>query len=233
MEKLALEGGVLPNEKAAVDISDLVDTGIVIAVERIRSFEKKPGYDFAKRIFDFVFAAFALIVLLLPMLVIAAIIRTDSEGPALYKQERLGLNGKKFKMHKFRSMHTDAEKNGARWASKNDGRITRVGRVLRGTRMDELPQLLDILAGHMSFVGPRPEREVYYDLFEKNIDGFGQRLFVKPGLTGWAQINGGYELRPAEKIIYDIEYIKNRSLWFDLKCVIGTFRIVFLRDGAR
>jgi lipopolysaccharide/colanic/teichoic acid biosynthesis glycosyltransferase len=167
------------------------------------------------------------------MLIIALVIRLDSTGPALFTQERLGKNGKPFIMIKFRSMRMDAEVNGPQWADKNDCRCTKVGRFLRKSRLDELPQLVNILMGEMSFVGPRPERACFYDEFEQYIPHFRQRLQVQPGLTGHAQVNGGYELKPEEKIVYDLEYIAKRSVKMDLQCIWKTVLVVFSHDGAR
>jgi exopolysaccharide biosynthesis polyprenyl glycosylphosphotransferase len=186
-----------------------------------------------KRGFDFFVALMAGMFFLLPMLVIALIIKLDSPGPALFKQERVGKNGKAFTMLKFRSMRDNAEENGPQWAEKDDERCTGIGRILRKTRLDELPQLWNILVGHMSFVGPRPERACFYEEFETYIHGFSNRLVVRPGLTGWAQINGGYDLKPEEKIVYDMEYIEKRSLWMDLKCIFRTVKLVFTHEGAR
>jgi exopolysaccharide biosynthesis polyprenyl glycosylphosphotransferase len=193
----------------------------------------KPGYLAVKRGFDFFVALMAGMFFLLPMLVIALIIKLDSPGPALFKQERVGKNGKAFTMLKFRSMRDNAEENGPQWAEKDDERCTGIGRILRKTRLDELPQLWNILVGHMSFVGPRPERACFYEEFETYIHGFSNRLVVRPGLTGWAQINGGYDLKPEEKIVYDMEYIEKRSLWMDLKCIFRTVKLVFTHEGAR
>ena len=177
---------------------------------------------------------FALIVLLIPMLIIAVIVKLTSPGSVLYKQERLGKDGVSFEIIKFRSMYADAESNGAQWSDgENDERITPFGKFLRRTRMDELPQFAQILTGKMSLVGPRPERECFYEKFETYIHGFSERLKVKPGLTGLAQVSGGYDLRPEEKGVYDIEYIKKRSLWLDLKCMLLTVRIIFSHNGAR
>lgn len=177
---------------------------------------------------------FALIVLLIPMLIIAVIVKLTSPGSVLYKQERLGKDGVSFEIIKFRSMYADAENNGAQWSDgENDERITPFGKFLRRTRMDELPQFAQILTGKMSPVGPRPERECFYEKFETYIHGFSERLKVKPGLTGLAQVSGGYDLRPEEKVVYDIEYIKKRSLWLDLKCILLTVRIIFSHNGAR
>ncbi|HBE14171.1 MAG TPA: UDP-phosphate N-acetylgalactosaminyl-1-phosphate transferase, partial [Clostridiales bacterium] len=152
-----------------------------------------------KRLIDLVSSLLGFIVFFIPMLIIALCIRIDSPGKAIYKQERLGKNGKPFMLYKFRSMWIDAEANGAVWASENDERITRVGKFLRHTRMDELPQLWNIFLGQMSIVGPRPERSFFYDQFEEYVHGFKQRLYVTPGLTGWAQVNGGDDLLPGGK----------------------------------
>ena len=190
-------------------------------------------YLFCKRLADIVISLVCLLVLWLPMLVIGLIVRLDSPGPAIFAQERLGKGGKPFVMYKFRSMYTDAEKDGPQWASKDDMRCTKFGKFMRQSRVDEFPQLFNILKGDMSIVGPRPERAVFYDEFEKYIPHFRQRLLVKPDLTGWAQVNGGYELRPEEKIVYDLEYISKRNLHMDIKCIWKTFRVVFHHDGAR
>ena len=136
-------------------------------------------------------------------------------------------------MVKFRSMGINAEENGPQWADKDDDRCTKVGRVLRKFRLDELPQVWNILKGDMSCVGPRPERPCFYEEFETYIHGFRNRLAVKPGLTGLAQVNGGYDLLPEEKIVLDMEYIANRSLLLDLKCLLKTVGLVFTHHGAR
>jgi lipopolysaccharide/colanic/teichoic acid biosynthesis glycosyltransferase len=136
-------------------------------------------------------------------------------------------------MYKFRSMRTDAEDDGPQWAQKDDERCTKFGKFLRKTRLDELPQVINILQGNMSLVGPRPERAYFYDEFEKYIPNFRQRLQVKPGLTGLAQVNGGYDLMPEEKLVYDLEYIENRSLWMDIVCMVKTVRLIFTHEGAR
>lgn len=195
--------------------------------------EPSAGYLFAKRLFDIAASLLAGIVLLVPMLIIALVVRLGSPGPALFRQERLGKNGKPFTMLKFRSMYLDAEVNGPQWAAVNDHRCTMVGRVLRNSRLDELPQLWNILKGDMSFVGPRPERACFYDVFETYIPGFRDRLQIKPGLTGWAQINGGYELLPEEKLVYDMEYIEHCSIKMDLTCILKTVGLVFTHEGAR
>lgn len=190
-------------------------------------------YLFVKRIFDISVSFIAGTILLVPLIIVGILICLDSPGPALFCQERLGKNGKPFTMIKFRSMILEAEKDGPQWAKVNDKRCTRLGRFLRKSRIDELPQLINILLGHMSFVGPRPERAVFYDEFEKYIPNFRDRLLVQPGLTGLAQVNGGYNLLPEEKIVYDMEYIRNRSIRMDLKCLWKTVEVVFTHDGAR
>jgi exopolysaccharide biosynthesis polyprenyl glycosylphosphotransferase len=174
------------------------------------------------------------IILTFPIVVVCCIlIVLDSQGSPIFIQERLGLHGNRFRMIKLRTMRVNAEEKGVQWASKNDHRITRVGHFLRKTRLDEIPQLLNILMGEMSFVGPRPERPCFYDEFEKNIPHFRCRLEVKPGLTGWAQIRGGYELLPEQKVQLDLEYIEKHGLWFDLYIILKTFKVILTGEGAR
>lgn len=191
------------------------------------------SFFFFKRFFDIVLSLLLIAILLIPMCIIGLIVSIDSEGTPIFRQERVGKNGKKFMIYKFRTMHKDAEKDGAQWADKDDERCTRFGRILRKTRIDELPQLFNIFIGNMSFVGPRPEREYFYELFETYIHGFSNRLVVTPGLTGWAQVNGGYDLGPEEKIVYDMDYIRNCSVCMDLKCMLLTVKVLFTHDGAR
>lgn len=203
-------------------------------VEDLGKIKKKPFYDFFKRAFDLILSSILIILLSLIFLIIAIIIKLSSKGPVFYKQERLGLNGKKFNLIKFRTMVVDAEKNGAQWSKgDDDDRIYKFGRFLRKSRLDELPQIYCCFLGSMSFIGPRPERECYYNEFEKYIHGFSERLKVKPGITGLAQVNGGYDLMPQEKVIFDVEYIKKRSLWLDIKILFKTVGVVFSHDGAK
>jgi len=191
------------------------------------------GYLFFRRAIDISVSLVAGLVLLVPMLIIALLVRLDSKGPALFRQERLGKDGKSFMICKFRTMTLDAEKDGPRWASPDDDRCTKLGRVLRRVRLDELPQLWNILKGEMSLVGPRPERPCFYEEFETYIHGFRHRLAVRPGLTGLAQVNGGYDLTPEEKIVYDMEYIRTRTIWLDIKLIFKTVKLIFTREGAR
>lgn len=194
---------------------------------------EKPVYQAVKRLFDVVVSALALLILGIPMLLLMPVIRADSPGPAIFRQERLGKDGKPFVIYKYRTMQMDAERDGPQWARAHDVRCTRLGRLLRRGHIDELPQLVNVLRGEMSLVGPRPERACFYQEFERYIRGFSQRLQVTPGITGWAQINGGYELLPEEKILFDMEYIRHRSVMFDIRCLLGTVRVVFRHDGAR
>lgn len=197
------------------------------------SLSQRRAYEFIKRAFDIAASLCALVLLCIPMLIVGIFIKLDSKGEIIFKQERLGKDGKPFTMYKFRTMCQNAEKDGAKWADVDDDRCTRMGRYLRKARFDEWPQLVNIIKGDMSIVGPRPERACFYEEFEQYIGGFSQRLAVKPGLTGWAQINGGYELKPEEKIVFDLEYIENRSIMTDIKIIFKTVLVVFNKKGAR
>ena len=211
-----------------------VEKGEEYVIDPIGDIKRKPFYSFLKRTFDIFFSLICLTILILPFIIVAIIIKCSSKGSVFYTQERLGLNGKKFKIIKFRSMHADAEKNGAQWSSgDSDKRIYKFGKVLRKTRFDELPQLFCCLIGTMSLIGPRPERECFYVEFEKYIHGFSQRLNVKPGITGLAQVSGGYDLKPQEKVLLDIEYIKKRSIWLDIKIMFKTIAVIFNHKGAK
>lgn len=219
----------------AVDISNLVDTTRVVHAPLLEEEDLHPSffYRFMKRLIDIVISAFACFVLAIPMVVVAILVKLDSPGPVFYKQERLGRNGKPFMLVKFRSMNANAEVKGAQWATDNDPRVTRFGNFMRKTRLDEIPQFFTVLMGDMSLIGPRPERKVFYDAFEPYVVGFKQRLAVKPGISGLAQVSGGYDLRPEDKIIKDVEYIKNQSLWLDAKIILYTLLIVLNHKGAR
>ena len=194
---------------------------------------KKQGALFCKRLTDLLLSAALLVVLSPVLLVLAICIKLDSPGTVFFRQVRVTQYGREFRIFKFRTMVQDAPKLGSAVTVKNDMRITRMGRLLRGCRLDELPQLWNILKGEMSFVGPRPERKYFYEQFEKYIVGFSNRLVVTPGLTGYAQVNGGYELTPEEKIVYDMEYIARRSIRLDLQCIVKTALLIFTHDGAR
>lgn len=197
-------------------------------IEPVGELSRKPVYELVKRCFDMILSAFLLLLFAIPMLVIGVAVKITSPGPALYSQERLGKNGKQITICKFRTMVSDSEIDAIRWSYDDDPRVTPLGRVLRKYHIDELPQLWDIFRGVLSFVGPRPERQVFYDAFETYIHGFHERLKVKPGLTGLAQITGGSSMPPEEKIVCDIEYINNRSLMLDAKILVKTLVVVLL-----
>lgn len=227
-EELLISAGSTPTSCLAEERS--VDVNIQVARPVLH---QKKLYLITKRVFDIVCSFLGLLILAIPMMIIALIITIDSPGTPIFKQERLGINGKPFMIYKFRSMRLDAEENGPQWADEQDPRCTHFGQILRRTRLDELPQLYNILRGDMSFVGPRPERAYFYREFEKYIPGFSNRLLVTPGLTGYAQVNGGYSLKPEEKIIYDMEYIERQSIALDIRCLLKTVHIVFSHEGAR
>lgn len=187
-----------------------------------------------KRILDIILALIGMVVLAIAVIIFGPIIKLTSPGPIFYSQKRVGYMGKTIIIRKFRSMRNDAEKKtGAMWAQKNDPRVTPIGRFMRKTRVDELPQFWSILVGDMSLVGPRPERPILTEEFYEKWPEFPQRLRIIRGLTGWAQINGGYELKPNEKAKYDNYYIDNYSLWLDIKILFGTVKIIFTGAGAR
>lgn len=253
---VALENrrGVLPTQDLlkcrlkgiAVSEAEMVFEDVTgkIAVEAMRpsylifnrGFHQHPLAQLAKRLFD-IALALTISALTWPLMALTAIaIRLDSPGPIFYRQERAGLNGVPFILMKFRSMREDAEKGtGPVWAQEDDPRITRVGRFIRRARLDELPQLLNILGGSMSMVGPRPERPTFVEELAGKIPYFNQRHIVKPGLTGWAQINYRYGNTiedASQKLQYDLFYIKFQSLLFDLSILFHTIKTVVLRKGT-
>lgn len=183
---------------------------------------EKKAYQIIKRAFDLGFSIFCIILLLLPMMILAVLVAVTSSGGPIFSQERLGKNGKSFVIYKFRSMKRNAEHNGPQLATQNDPRCTKIGRFLRKTKLDELPQIFNIFLGDMSFVGPRPERPFFYERYDSTVPGFRKRLDVKPGLTGYAQLIGGYATPPEIKIQYDLQYIEKRSLGFDFLLLLKT-----------
>jgi sugar transferase (PEP-CTERM system associated) len=192
---------------------------------------------FIKRVFDVV-CALVLIVLALPLMLLTALaIKLESPGPVLYRQQRVGRGGRPFDVVKFRSMRTDAEKDGVpRWACAADSRVTRVGKVIRKLRIDELPQLFGVLVGHMSLVGPRPERPFFVDQLTQDIPFYAARHSVKPGVTGWAQVSyqyGASREDTIEKLQYDLYYVKNHSLFLDLVILFETVGVVLTGKGAQ
>jgi exopolysaccharide biosynthesis polyprenyl glycosylphosphotransferase len=190
-----------------------------------------------RRVVNFGLAALGF-VLSIPLMVLTAIaIKLDSRGPVFYSQERVGKNGRRFRIYKFRSMKVDAEECcGPVWADEDDPRITRVGRITRKLRLDELPQFVNVLRGDMNFVGPRPERPTFVEELSREIPYYSQRHVVKPGVTGWAQIKYPYgaSVKDAvEKLRYDLYYIKNQSLLLDAIIMFETIKIVIFGRGGR
>jgi lipopolysaccharide/colanic/teichoic acid biosynthesis glycosyltransferase len=198
---------------------------------------EKRRADVLIRVLD-VITSLALLLLTLPlMMLVSIVIVVDSPGPIFYHQIRVGLHGRQFVLFKFRSMVVDAEgTSGPCWAQQRDSRVTRIGKFLRSTRIDELPQLANVLRGDMSMVGPRPERPHFADQLVSVIQGYQERVVVKPGLTGWAQVNYPYGASVQDarmKLSYDLYYIKNRSLLFNVRILFTTIPVVLLGQGAR
>lgn len=191
-----------------------------------------------KRLFDLLLAL-TLLILTAPIqgvAILAIWLSTLGHEPVIYRQTRIGLNGKHITLFKLRTMHVDAEQDGLRTATRNDPRVTRLGRILRRSRIDELPQLINVLHGEMSLIGPRPERPEFVAEYARQIEGYSLRHLVKPGITGLAQVHFGYaeSLEDTEiKFYYDIDYIKCCSLWIDLKILLQTLPIVFTGWGSR
>lgn len=195
--------------------------------------ENKNIYEFVKRCIDILFCIVASVPCLLIIVITCIFIVVESPGNPIFSQVRVGKNGKLIKIHKLRSMRLDAESNGQKWASKDDDRITKVGKVIRKFRIDELPQLWDVFTGNMSLIGPRPEIPVLTKQFNEENPGFVTRLMVTPGLSGWAQVNGGYEISPKEKWKLDNYYIEHRGFKLYFKIFYLTIKTVFTGDGAR
>jgi exopolysaccharide biosynthesis polyprenyl glycosylphosphotransferase len=190
----------------------------------------------AKRLFDFAGALVGIVVAAPIMLLTAIAVRLDSPGPVLYRQERVGENGRLFTLCKFRSMRLDAEQGTPIWAKDRDARVTRVGRTIRLTRLDELPQFWNVLRGEMSFVGPRPERPFFVQQLAEAIPFYQARHAVKPGVTGWAQVRYRYGASvedALEKLRYDLYYTKHLSLVFDLTILVDTIKVMVCRKGAQ
>lgn len=217
----------------------MIKLGIVDPSELVFSggFDHSIPRKLSKRCFDLAAASLLLVVATPAMAVVALCVWLESGGPVLYRQVRVGLGGRSFNLVKFRSMRTDAEKDGvARWASKDDDRTTRVGQFIRQVRLDELPQLVNVLRGDMSFVGPRPERPQFVEQLSSEIRYYNIRHSIKPGLTGWAQLRYPYgaSVRDAEeKLKFDLFYAKNHGLLFDMMILLQTVEVVVFRRGSR
>lgn len=203
---------------------------------RLDAHPVSPAVPMLQRIGD-ILTSLGLLLFTLPlMLLIALLVRLDSPGPALYRQERVGLGGVPFTLLKFRSMNMDAEARGPAWAQMRDPRVTRIGAFMRRTRIDELPQLLNVLRGEMSFIGPRPERPHFVEKLAEAIPFYRERARVKPGMTGWAQVNYPYgaSIEDAKaKLSYDLFYVNNRSPLLDLSIMVATVRVILFQEGAR
>jgi len=204
----------------------LFDTPLLMSRNHGFSVEERAG----KRILDIIVSGLGILITAPIMLIIAICVKAYDRGPVFYYQDRLTYKGKEFKICKFRSMCVDSEKQGARLASKNDSRITPVGKVLRNLHLDELPQLFNVFKGDMSLVGPRPERRVIMDEYEKEIPEFHYRLKVKAGLTGYAQVYGKYNTTPYDKLKLDLFYIENYSFLLDIKLLFMTVKIFFQKE---
>jgi len=243
--------GLLECRLAGIDVTELL-TFLERETGRVRidvlnpswmifgeGFRRGPIRLFTGRMLDLLASLVIVTVSLPAMLVTACAIKLEDgwRAPVLYRQSRVGFGGNSFDVLKFRSMRTDAEvAGGAQWAQKSDPRVTRVGAIIRKLRIDELPQILNVLRGHMSFVGPRPERPQFVAQLAEKIPYYVQRHCVKPGITGWAQLcypYGSSEQDALEKLQYDLYYIKNNSLLFDLAIIVQTAEVVILGKGAR
>jgi len=212
---------------------ELVDSSYFLH-QKAFSILSNPRPRIVKRCFDLLFSFVGLVVSAPLLLLIAALIKMDSRGPILYRQSRVGLFNKEFDVIKFRSMTTNAESNGAQWACKNDARVTRMGKFIRKTRIDELPQLINVLKGEMSLIGPRPEREVFITKLEKEIPYYRFRHAVRPGITGLAQVKYPYgaSIEDAQwKHRYDLHYIKHQTAGMDLKIILLTVKTILFAKG--
>jgi len=220
-------------EHGRVDIDALQPSWLIFS----DGFRQGRIINIAKRLFDLA-ASLVLLAVTLPVIALAAIaIKLEGPGPVLYRQERVGYHSRSFMLFKFRSMRADAERDGApKWAIDGDPRITRVGAIIRKYRIDELPQLWNVFKGNMSFVGPRPERPFFVEQLAGQIPFYNERHAVKPGITGWAQVNYSYgaSLEDArQKLAYDLYYVKNRTLFLDIVILIQTVRVILFHEGAR
>jgi sugar transferase (PEP-CTERM system associated) len=234
MKGIAIEEGIRFYEHLTgrLQVESLHPSSLIFS----EGFKKSKLTMWTKRASEFALSLIGLTLLSPVILVLSLLIKIDSRGPAFYKQERVGEGGKIFKLIKFRSMVEDAEADGPVWAEKNDKRITRVGRRIRKWRLDEIPQMFNVLKGDMSFVGPRPERRFFVERLTKEIPFYDQRFSVRPGVTGWAQIKypyGATNKDALEKLKYDLYYIKNLSLLYDLVIIFETIKVVLFGKGAR
>jgi sugar transferase (PEP-CTERM system associated) len=219
-------------EARQIDLDNLQPGWLVFS----DGFKSSTITEIVKRTFD-ILVSVAILLLTLPILIATSIaVRLEDGGPILYRQERVGRGGRPFTLYKFRSMGVDAEKGGQQWAAVSDPRVTRIGAIIRKLRIDELPQIICVLRGDMSFIGPRPERPYFVEQLAEAIPFYGERHCVKPGISGWAQINYPYgaSIEDArQKLSYDLYYVKNRSIFLDFLILIQTIRVIVWPSGAR
>lgn len=215
------------------DISEEYFYGQIQNFKHIIDYKDKHVYESFKRFIDIVFCIITAIPVIILIAIFSVLIVIESPGNPIFSQVRVGKNGKFIKIHKLRSMRQDAEANGQKWADKEDPRITKVGKFIRKFRIDELPQLVDVFTGKMSLIGPRPEIPSLTKRFNLENPGFVTRLIVTPGLSGWAQVHGGYELNPKEKWILDNKYIEERGFKMYFKIFYLTIKTVLTGKGAR
>ena len=194
--------------------------------------KKRQGSLVLKRIFDFLVALILLLIIWPILIIIAIAVRLDTPGPAFFRQVRVTTYGRKFRMWKYRTMVANADKMGPQVTTNNDMRVTRIGKILRGVRLDELPQLINILKGDMSVVGPRPERIEHVKQYTEEIPEFAYRLTVKGGLTGFAQVYGKYNTTAYDKLKLDLMYIQNYSILLDLEIIIRTIQVLFTKEST-
>jgi exopolysaccharide biosynthesis polyprenyl glycosylphosphotransferase len=229
----ALRPDALLRERSAADRSD---PGALVSSGARASAPAENTHGWGKRLVD-IAAALTLLAACAPLILFVSIaIRLDSRGSILFRQKRIGLGGEVFDMLKFRSMVADAEKDGPQWAEKDDRRVTRVGRIIRKTRIDEIPQALNVLRGEMSFVGPRPERPEFVEILEREIPNYHLRHVVKPGITGLAQVKYVYGASVEDariKLFYDLQYIKEFSPLRDIRIILATVRVALFGLGSR
>jgi sugar transferase (PEP-CTERM system associated) len=231
--KIEDASSLLEKISGKIEIESLYPSSLIYS----EGFRLGAGFLFVRRIVSFAIAAVALAFCLPVIPIVAAAVKLSSKGPLLFRQQRVGRRGQVFTLYKFRSMRQDAEaQTGAVWAGKDDPRVTRVGRFLRRTRLDEIPQLWNVLIGDMAFFGPRPERPEFVEWLAESIPYYNLRHIIRPGLTGWAQVQYGYGAsleETREKLQYDLYYIKHMSLSLDLLIIFETIKTILLRRGAQ
>lgn len=228
-----VDGHHLYEEEAGRLSIDLIKPSALIFSSGFRRRKLAMGW---KRFVDVIVAAVGLVAVLPIFVIVSALIKLDSHGQVFYRQVRVGLRGQPYMIWKFRSMRQDAEKSGPRWAQAGDPRVSRVGKWLRKTRIDELPQFINVLRGEMSLVGPRPERPVFVQELRTTIPYYDIRHTVRPGVTGWAQVKFRYGASQEDshtKLQYDLYYVKNLSLFLDLRIMVHTIRVMMLGEGAQ